>query len=68
MVNISSQKACFFLSFETVDTKWVGDQENMNIHNDDGAPDDASVELQAQHWSLLPSCQIDRARAGDSTK
>ena len=31
MVNISSQKAWFFLSFETVDTKWVGDQENMKL-------------------------------------
>ena len=54
MVNISSQKARIFFSFETVDTKRVGDQENMNIHHDDGAPDDVIVELHLDTGAYYP--------------
>ena len=71
MVNISSQKARIFFSFETVDTKRVGDQEKMNIHHDDGAPDDVIVELHRNtggctYFDIWPP--IDRARPGDSAK
>ena len=43
MLNNSSQEARIFFSFSTFGTKWVCDQENINIHSD--APGNVIVEL-----------------------
>ena len=54
MLNNSSQEARIFFSFSTFGTKWVCDQENINIHPYAGAPGDVIVEPTGATGALYP--------------